>query len=116
MGGPEIEAFLNHLAVAGDVSSSTQNQALAALLFLYKHVLDVQLPWLDDIVRAKKPKHLPVLTRDEVARVLAEMSAVHWILASLLYGAGLRLLEALRLRVKDVDFSRGEILVRDGKG
>lgn len=86
-------------------------------MFLYKHVLDVQLPWLDDIVRAKKPKHLPVvLTRDEVARVLAEMSAVQWIVASLLYGAGLRLLEALRLRVKDVDFSRGEVVVRDGKG
>ena len=106
MGGAEIEAFLTHLAVARNVSGSTQNQALAALLFLYKHVLDVQLPWLDDIVRAKKPKHLPVvLTRDEVARVLAEMSAVQWIVASLLYGAGLRLLEALRLRVKDVDLA-----------
>lgn len=117
MGAAEIEAFLSHLAVARNVSGSTQNQALAALLFLYKHVLDMQLPWLDDIVRAKKPKHLPVvLTRDEVVRVLAELSGVQWIVANLLYGSGLRLLEALRLRVKDVDFSRGEILVRDGKG
>ncbi|SED88032.1 integron integrase [Pseudomonas anguilliseptica] len=117
MGAAEIEAFLTHLAVARNVSGSTQNQALAALLFLYKHVLDVQLPWLDDIVRAKKAKHLPVvLTRDEAARVLAELSGVQWIVANLLYGAGLRLLEALRLRVKDVDFARGEVLVRDGKG
>ncbi|VXC07446.1 hypothetical protein PSEUDO8BK_40809 [Pseudomonas sp. 8BK] len=117
MGAAEIEAFLTHLAVARNVSGSTQNQALAALLFLYKQVLDVQLPWLDDIVRAKKAKHLPVvLTRDEAARVLAELSGVQWIVANLLYGAGLRLLEALRLRVKDVDFARGEVLVRDGKG
>ncbi|MCZ4323234.1 integron integrase [Pseudomonas anguilliseptica] len=117
MGAAEIEAFLTHLAVARNVSGSTQNQALAALLFLYKQVLDVQLPWLDDIVRAKKAKHLPVvLTRDEAARVLAELSGVQWVVANLLYGAGLRLLEALRLRVKDVDFARGEVLVRDGKG
>ncbi|WP_394239011.1 integron integrase [Pseudomonas anguilliseptica] len=117
IGAAEIEAFLTHLAVARNVSGSTQNQALAALLFLYKQVLDVQLPWLDDIVRAKKAKHLPVvLTRDEAARVLAELSGVQWIVANLLYGAGLRLLEALRLRVKDVDFARGEVLVRDGKG
>lgn len=117
MGAAEIEAFLTHLAVARNVSGSTQNQALAALLFLYKEVLRVELPWLDGIVRAKKPQHLPVvLTRDEVAKVLAQLSGVRWIVANLLYGAGLRLLEALRLRVKDVDFARGEILVRDGKG
>jgi len=117
MGAAEIEAFLSHLAVGRNVSGSTQNQALAALLFLYKQVLGVNLPWLDDIVRAKKPKHLPVvLTRDEVARVLDELSGVQWLVANLLYGAGLRLLEALRLRVKDIDFARGELLVRDGKG
>ncbi|MGL4318687.1 MAG: integron integrase [Pseudomonas sp.] len=117
MGAAEIEAFLTHLAVKRNVSGSTQNQALAALLFLYKEVLKVELPWLDGVVRAKKPVHLPVvLTRDEVARVLEQLVGVRWIVATLLYGAGLRLLEALRLRVKDVDFARGEILVRDGKG
>lgn len=117
MGAAEIEAFLTHLAVKRNVSGSTQNQALAALLFLYKEVLRVELPWLDGVVRAKKPVHLPVvLTRDEVAQVLEQLVGVRWIVATLLYGAGLRLLEALRLRVKDVDFARGEILVRDGKG
>jgi integron integrase len=117
MGAAEIEAFLTHLAVKRNVSGSTQNQALAALLFLYKEVLKVELPWLDGIVRAKKPVHLPVvLTREEVARVLEQLPGVCWIVATLLYGAGLRLLEALRLRVKDVDFARCEILVRDGKG
>jgi integron integrase len=117
MGAAEIEAFLTHLAVARNVSASTQNQALAALLFLYKEVLKLELPWLEGIVRAKKPRHLPVvLTREEVAAVLGQLDGVRWIVASLLYGAGLRLLEALRLRVKDVDFARGEILVRDGKG
>jgi integron integrase len=117
MGAVEIEAFLTHLAVARNVSASTQNQALAALLFLYKEVLKLELPWLEGIVRAKKPKHLPVvLTREEVSAVLGQLDGVRWIVASLLYGAGLRLLEALRLRVKDVDFARGEVLVRDGKG
>lgn len=117
MGAVEIEAFLTHLAVNRNVSASTQNQALAALLFLYKEVLKVELPWLEGVVRAKKPVHLPVvLTRDEVARVLAEMTGVPALVAHLLYGSGLRLMEALRLRVKDVEFSRGEILVRDGKG
>lgn len=117
MGAAEIEAFLTDLAVRRNVAGSTQNQALAALLFLYKEVLKIELPWLEGIVRAKKPKHLPVvLTREEVARVLAELSGVHWIVGNLLYGSGLRLLEALRLRVKDVEFARGEILVRDGKG
>ena len=117
MDAAKIEAFLTHLAVKRNVAGATQNQALAALLFLYKEVLKVELPWLDGIVRAKKPKHLPVvLTRDEVARVLAQLSGVKWMVATLLYGSGLRLLEALRLRVKDVEFSRGEIVVRDGKG
>ncbi|MGG5872620.1 integron integrase [Pseudomonas peli] len=117
MGAAEIEAFLTHLAVKRNVAGATQNQALAALLFLYKEVLKVELPWLDGIVRAKKPKHLPVvLTRDEVTRVLAQLSGVKLMVAALLYGSGLRLLEALRLRVKDVEFSRGEIVVRDGKG
>ncbi len=117
MGAAEIEAYLTHLAVKRDVSASTQNQALAALLFLYKQVLKQDLPWLDNVVRAKRPQHMPVvLTRDEVQRVLARLSGVPWLVASLLYGAGLRLTEALRLRVKDVEFSRREILVRDGKG
>nr|WP_298171183.1 integron integrase [uncultured Pseudomonas sp.] len=117
MAAPEIEAFLTHLAVNRNVAGSTQNQALAALLFLYKEILKVELPWLEGIVRAKKPRHLPVvLTREEVTRLLAGLSGVHWLVANLLYGSGLRVLEALRLRVKDVDFGRGEILVRDGKG
>ena len=117
MGAAEIEAFLTHLAVKRNVAGATQNQALAALLFLYKEVLKVELPWLDGVVRAKKPVHLPVvLTREEVSRVLEQLLGVRWIVVTLLYGAGLRLLEALRLRVKDVDFARGEILVRDGKG
>jgi integron integrase len=117
MGAVEVEAFLTHLAVKRNVAAATQNQALAALLFLYKEVLKVELPWLEGVVRAKKPTHLPVvLTREEVARVLAELSGVAALVANLLYGSGLRLMEALRLRVKDVEFSRGEILVRDGKG
>lgn len=117
MGAVEVEAFLTHLAVKRNVAAATQNQALAALLFLYKEVLKVELPWLEGVVRAKKPTHLPVvLTREEVARVLAELSGVAALVDNLLYGSGLRLMEALRLRVKDVEFSRGEILVRDGKG
>ncbi|UZT76948.1 phage integrase N-terminal SAM-like domain-containing protein [Ectopseudomonas chengduensis] len=112
----EIEAFLTHLAVKRDVSASTQNQALAALLFLYREVLKLDLPWLQDVVRAKKPKHLPVvLTRIEVDALLAQLQGDSWIVANLLYGAGLRLLETLRLRVKDVDFTRREIIVRDGR-
>lgn len=117
MGAVEIEAFLTHLAVMRDVSASTQNQALAALLFLYKDVLKLELPRLQDVVRAKKPRHLPVvLTREEVEVLLAQMQGVQWLVANVLYGSGLRLLEALRLRVKDVDFTRREIVVRDGKG
>ncbi|TBV11916.1 integron integrase [Stutzerimonas kirkiae] len=117
MGAAEIEAFLTHLAVKRNVSASTQNQALAALLFLYKEVLKLDLPWLQGVVRAKKPKRLPVvLSQDEVALLLERMQGVQRLVANLLYGSGLRLLEALRLRAKDVDFARREILVRDGKG
>ena len=117
LGAAEVEQFLTWLAVQGKVSASTQNQAKSALLFLYKQVLEVELPWLDNVEQAKVPKRLPVvLTREEVQKVLVALQGTHWLVASLLYGAGLRILEALRLRVKDVDFSRKEILVRDGKG
>jgi integrase len=112
-----VEAFLTSLAVDGRVSASTQNQALAAILFLYRHVLAVEMPWLEDVVRAKRPLRLPtVLTREEVARVLACMSGTPQIVALLSYGAGLRLLECLQLRVKDIDFAGRLIRVREGKG
>jgi len=117
MGGPEVEAFLTHLAVAGRVAASTQNQAKSALLFLYRDVLEIELPWLDRVEAAKAPKRLPVvLTRDEVASLLLRLEGTPWLIVNLLYGTGLRIMEALRLRVKDIDFSRREILVRDGKG
>lgn len=117
MGAPEVEAFLTDLAVEGNVAAATQNQALSALLFLYREVLGQNLPWLDQVVRAKRPARLPVvLSRHEVARVLSRMDGVHALMARLLYGTGMRLMECTRLRVKDVDFERGEILVRDGKG
>ncbi len=117
LGGPEVEAFLSHLATDRDVAAATQNQALAAILFLYRHVLDVELPWLDGIVRAKRPQRLPVvLSREEVRSVLSHMSGVSWLVASILYGSGLRLMEALRLRIKDVDLDHPQITVRDGKG
>jgi integron integrase len=117
MAAAEVEAFLSDLAVRGNVSASTQNQALAALLFLYKKVLQVELPWLGDVVRAKRPARLPVvLSVEEVQHLLGQLSGDIWLMASLLYGAGMRLMEVARLRVKDVDFARGEILVRDGKG
>jgi integron integrase len=117
MGAAEVEQFLSHLAVEGKVAASTQNQALSALLFLYKQVLDIDLPWMNDITRAKKPQRLPVvLTVEEVRRVLARMDGQHGLMAELLYGAGLRLLECARLRVKDVDFGYRQITVRDGKG
>ncbi len=117
MGAPEIEEFLTSLAVKNQVSASTQNQALAAILFLYRAVLDVDLPWLTEVIRAKRPMRLPVvLTRSEVDRLLARLSGVEWLVASLLYGTGMRLGECLQLRVKDVDPSRREILVRDAKG
>jgi site-specific recombinase XerD len=117
MGAAEVEAFLSHLAVEGHVASATQNQALSALLFLYRQVLGVELPWLDDVVRAKQPERLPVvLTRSEVQRVLERMDGRPWPACRLLYGTGMRLMEVIRLRVKDVDFAQGEILIRDGKG
>ena len=117
MGGPEVEAFLSHLATAGRVAPSTQNQALSALLFLYREVLAAELPWLDGVVRAKRSQHVPVvLTENEVRMLLARLEGTKWLVASLLYSAGMRLLEGLRLRVKDVDFERREITVRDGKG
>jgi integron integrase len=117
MGAVEVEAFLTHLAVEGNVAASTQNQARSALLFLYKEVLGSELPWLNNVEQAKKPRRLPVvLTEDEVRDVLANLAGVHWLVAALLYGAGLRLIEALRLRVQDVDFKRREVLVRNGKG
>lgn len=117
MGAPEVERFLTDLAVKGKVSPSTQNQALSALLFLYREVLGVTLPWMDAIQRARKPHRLPVvLTRREVQAMLGEMTGVHWLMASLLYGTGMRLMECVRLRVKDVDFERRELLIRHGKG
>lgn len=117
MGRAEVERFLSQLAVRGQVAASTQNQALSALLFLYREVLGVELPWLGGVTRAKRPRRLPVvLSHEEVARLLAAMEGRPWLLASLLYGTGMRLMEGLRLRVKDVDFARNEIAVRDGKG
>jgi integron integrase len=113
----EITQFLSNLATERHVSASTQNQALSALIFLYRQVLRVELDWLTGIVRAKRPARLPVvLTRQEVRRVLDRMKGTPWIVASLLYGSGLRLMEGLRLRIKDVDFERLEVTVREGKG
>jgi integron integrase len=117
MGAAEVKRFLTHLAVSQTVSASTQNQALAALLFLYKEVLKIDLPWLGDIPRAKPSQRLPVvLTRDEVQAVLTNLRGTQQLIARLLYGSGLRLLECLRLRVKDVDFAFQQLIVRDGKG
>lgn len=117
MGGPEVEAFLSHLATERRVAPATQAQALAAVLFLYKCVLNVTLPWLGDVIRATRPKRLPVvLSRTECRRVLAGLDGQLLLIVSLLYGSGLRVLEALRLRFKDVDLERRILLVRDGKG
>lgn len=117
MGAAEVERFLTHLAVEGRVAASTQNQALSALLFLYRTVLKVDLPWLGEMTRAKRPGRLPVvLTVEEVRRVLARIDGQQGLMADLLYGAGLRLLECVRLRVKDLDFEMRQITVRDGKG
>jgi integron integrase len=117
LGAENVEAFLTHLAVVGKVSASTQNQALSALLFLYKDVLLIDLPWLDNVIRAKRPQRLPVvLSRNEVREVLVRMKGIYSLLANLLYGTGMRIMECVRLRVMDVDFDRYEILVRDGKG
>ena len=117
MGAHEVESFLTHLAVDAHVSASTQSQALQALLFLYRHVLEVELPWLENVTRARRPKRLPVvLTVAEVYAVLAQLEGTSWLVANLLYGSGLRLMEALQLRVKDVVMERTELIVRDGKG
>ena len=117
MGGPEVSKFLTSLAVDGQVAASTQNQALSALLFLYRNVLEQELPWLDGVVRAKHTPRLPVvLTREEVRAVIAQLRGTPRLMVLLLYGSGLRLLEAARLRVKDIDFARNQIIVRAGKG
>ena len=117
MGEVEINAFLTHLAVKEHVSASTQNQALSALLFLYRYVLDRDIGDLGGVIRARKPKRLPVvMTREEVKAVLDHLEGEKWLMASLMYGSGLRLMECLRLRVQDVDFAGNQITVRDGKG
>jgi len=117
LGKQEVEEFLTHLAVNGKVAASTQNQAKSAILFLYRDVLAQELPWLDNVEQAKAPKRLPVvLTTGEVSKVLDRMEGTYGIMGRLLYGCGLRLMEGVRLRVKDVEFNRHEIIVREGKG
>jgi integrase len=117
MAEAEVSAFLSHLAVDKKVAASTQNQALSALLFLYKEVLKTPLDWIEGVQRAKRPSRLPVVfTREEVQAILRNLDGTKWLMASLLYGAGLRLTECLRLRVKDIDFGYSQIVVRDGKG
>ncbi len=117
MGAEEIRAYLSHLATEGNVAASTQNVALSALLFLYRHVLKVNLPDIENIERARRSRRVPVvLTRNEVEAILSRASGVHNLILSLLYGTGMRLSECLSLRVKDLDFERLEITVRDGKG
>src|SRR5712691_4452550 len=117
MGADEVNSFLTHLAVDDEVSAPTQNQALCAILFLYRNVLEDPLPWLDEVVRARRSIHIPaVLTPSEVKGVLDELSGSSRLVVQLLYGGGLRLLEALRLRVKDINFARHEVFIRDPKG
>src|SRR5690606_36235556 len=117
LGLAEVEAFLSSLAVRDGVAASTQNQALSALLFLYREVLGIELPWVGAVTRAKRPRRLPVvLSHAEVRALLAVLDGQVALMASLLYGSGMRLMEVVRLRVKDVDFGRREILVRNGKG
>jgi integron integrase len=117
MGEREITAFLSDLAVRKNVAASTQNQALSAILFLYQKVLEIKLEWLNDVVRAKRPKRLPtVLTRNEVHSLLDALDGTPQLIARLMYGSGMRLLEALRLRVKDLDFSKQQLIIREGKG
>ncbi len=112
-----VSAFLSHLATHGKLSSSSQNQALAAILYLYRAVLKTPLPWIDDIERAKRPTHVPVVfSPEEAVRIIAQLSGVKWLMGNLLYGAGLRLSECLCLRVKDLDFNYRQIVVREGKG
>ena len=117
MGRVEVEAFLTHLASERNVAASTHRQALSALLFLYREVLNIELPWMMEIGRPKTPQRLPeVLTVSEVLRTLSLMQGEHGTLAKLLYGTGMRILEGMRLRTKDVDFERGAIIVREAKG
>jgi integrase len=117
MGAPEVRRFLASLATTGKVSASTQNQAFSALLFLYREVLHREISGLETVERAKRPVHVPlVLSHEEVAAILGQLRGVFWLMASLMYGTGLRLLECASLRIKDVDFHRNEITVRDGKG
>jgi integron integrase len=117
MGIAEVEQFLTHLAVNGQLSASTQNQAKCTLLFLYKEALAVELPWLDNVEQTKTTKRLPVvLNRDEIQAILSRLTGTQWLIVSLLYGTGMRIMECLRLRVQDVDIKRREILIRDGKG
>jgi integron integrase len=117
MGAAEVERFLTRLATESRVAAGTQNQALSALLFLYREVLGIDLPWMEEVVRAKRPRRIPVvLSREEVGRLLGMLEGRMWLMAALLYGSGMRLMECVRLRVKDVDFERNEIIVRDGKG
>jgi integron integrase len=117
LGASEITRYLSSLAIGSRVSASTQNQAFSALLFLYREVLGRELDGVDEAIRAKRPHRVPlVLTHSEVAAILGQLRGAPWLMASLMYGAGLRLLECARLRIKDVDFTRGEITVRDGKG
>jgi integron integrase len=117
LGAKEVEQFLTYLAVDRKVSAATQNQALQALLFVYRHVLEAALPWLEGVTRASQPKRLPVvLTRREVHALLSQLQGTPWLVTSILYGSGLRLMEALSLRVKDVSVERCELMVRDAKG
>jgi len=117
MGEAEIRAFISHLAVDRSITASTQTVALSALLFLFRDVLKKEMPYVANIERAQKPKRLPVVfTRDETKRIFAQLEGTHWLIAGLLYGSGLRLMECLRLRVKDIDFTYAQITVRDGKG
>lgn len=117
LGAQEVEKFLTDLAVRGNVAASTQNQALSALIFLYREVLGMDLPWMENVTRAKRPQRLPVvLSRAEVERLLTMIDGEVWLMAALLYGSGMRLMECMRLRVKDIDFERRQITIRDGKG
>jgi len=117
MGAAEAEAFLTDLAVRGNVSASTQNQALSALLFLYRHVLEIKLEWMDNVVRVRRERKIPVVFTQRGARtVIAHLQGKYWLMASLMYGAGLRVMECLRLRIKDIDSNYRQITVHDGKG
>jgi integron integrase len=117
LGAADVSAFVSHLAVERKVAASTQSQALSTLLFLYREVLALPIGWVDDVERAKKPKRLPVVfTREEARAVLGHLRGELWLMASLLYGSGLRLMECVRLRVKDLDPARLQLTVRDGKG